>query len=132
MNRCELMKPPNPPYPEPLLRSRKSLLRNPGAVFAGVEPDLVGRRPKFPRYGRLPRGLAVPGSAPKQLHDVAEGGAFIPLGRQNQIQNTTNFPPTRGIFRDIRLSGGAFCGPAERNGATPATARVSAALKVYI
>ena len=25
-----------------------------------------------------------------------------PPGRRNQIQNTTNSPPTRGIFRDIR------------------------------
>ena len=55
-----------------------------------------------------------------------------PPGRRNQIQNTTNSPPTRGIFRDIRLSGGAFRGPAPPNRASPVTARISAAAKVYI
>ncbi len=92
----------------------------------------MGRPFKFSRDGRSPRDLAVPGSASKQLHDVAEGGAFIPLGRQNQIQNTTNFPPTRGIFRDIRLSGGAFRGPAAPNRASPVSTRVSAPGKVYL
>ena len=44
---------------------------------------LAGRRPTFPRYGRSPRGLAGPGSAPRQLHDVAGQGFFIPPGRKD-------------------------------------------------
>ena len=55
-----------------------------------------------------------------------------PPGRHNEIRNATNSPPTRGLFPGFWLSGGAFCGPAQRNGATPITARDSGRGKVYI
>ena len=116
-----------------LPRSEKPLLRHPGALFSGAATGLVGWAPNFGLFD-------VARTADRGRRDVGAGRRLrrraavqnSPPGRRNQIQNTTNSPPTRGIFRDIRLSGGAFCGPAQRNGATPATARVSAPGKVYI
>lgn len=127
--------------------SRGLLARNsayPGAVarfatwtLAPVEQippprDLVGRRPRFPRNGRWPRGLAAPGSAPRQRRDVAEGGCFIPPRRQKRHESAAASPPIAGDFGGFRAFGGAFRGLAAPEGASPATARVCALAKVYI
>ena len=98
------------------------------------------------RFGWGGRPVLGGSTSPGQLLDAAATGDVgadrrlrrraavqnSPPGRRNQIQNTTNSPPTRGIFRDIRLSGGVFRGPAPPNRASPVTARISANTKVYI
>ena len=63
----------------------------------------VGRRPKFPRYGRSPLGLAKPGSALQQLHDVAGEGFFVPPGWQKTPQIVGPFPTASGRFRQIHV-----------------------------
>ena len=72
----------------------------------------VDRAPE--RWGGRP--VLGGSTSPGQLLDAAATGdvgadrrlrrraavSNSPQGRRNQIQNTTNSPPTRGIFRDIR------------------------------
>ena len=92
----------------------------------------MGRPFKFSRDGRSPRDLAVPGSASKQLHDVAQDGAFIPPGPENRRELAATSPPIQGDFGAFPASGGAFRRPAAPNPASPVSARVSALGKVYI
>ena len=80
-------------------------------VAGPAERCKVGRRPKFPRYGRLPRGLAVPGSAPRELHAVAGAGAFNPPGREKRSELATASPPSTGDFGAFSASGGALWMP---------------------
>ena len=92
----------------------------------------MGRPSKFSRDGRSPRGLAAPGPALQQLHDVAQDGAFIPPGPENRRESAATSPPIPGDFGAFPASGGAFRGPAAPNPASPVTTRISAAAKVYI
>ena len=74
------MRPSKSPLVYPLAPVEKAAPAQSWSAFFEGRAELVGRPPKFPRYGRLPRGLAAPGSTLQQLHDVAGEGSFIPPG----------------------------------------------------
>ena len=61
-----------------------------------------GGGPNSPATAACPRGLAVPGSAPGQLHDVAGEGAFIPPGPVKTPRIGGDFPTDSGRFRRFR------------------------------
>ena len=60
------------------------------------------------------------------------GGVTSPPGGRMIPRTCLFIPPTPGEIQQIVEFGGTFCGPAQRNGETPVTARDSGRGKVYI